>query len=76
MRIELNLEAAAVLLRCLGYGEAAVSQGEVESGEAAVIYDNIKLIRDHVCRGIAGKVIAATASDERQRVAETIQPVG
>lgn len=62
MKLELNLEAASVLLRCLGYGEAAVSVAEEESGEALVIDQNIKLIRGQVCEGISKEIISSAAT--------------
>ncbi len=64
--MQLNLEAAAVLLRCLSYGESAISQDEINNGEAKVILDNIAILRSQACRCIQLHVIAETATKERK----------
>lgn len=62
--IILNQEAVAVLLRCLGYGGAAISARECEDGTAAIIDANIQMIRKSVCNGLFKEIITQTL--ERQ----------
>lgn len=57
MQITLNLEAAAVLLRCLVYGKGAITKHERESGVESVILENVRLIQDQICRGVAQDII-------------------
>ncbi len=59
-KIVLNEEAAAVLLRCLSYGEAAVSQQDHQDGTAAVIEENVQMVRKNVCNGLSKMIITKT----------------
>lgn len=64
--LRLNKESAAVLLHCLSYGQAAVSQADQISGVAKVIEENCNLIRDQLAKEIATQIIhqAADADEE------------
>lgn len=62
--IDLNNESAAVLLRCLAYGQSAISQVQVDSDEEKVITENIDLIRQQVCRFLS-RVIIEEATDKQ-----------
>lgn len=55
--IRLDMESASVLLRCLGSGQCAISQQEVETGKAAKIDSNINYLRSHVASGLAEMVL-------------------
>lgn len=59
-KICLNEEAAAVLLRCLSYGQGAVSMQEHEDGTAAVIEENVQMLRQNVCNGLHKEIITRT----------------
>lgn len=59
--IQLNMDAAAVLLRCLTYGENAISKKEQKSGEGVVIENNIRRIRRAICKEISREGIKAAA---------------
>lgn len=58
--VKLSLEAACVLLRCLSYGENAISQEEGQSGVASIIEENVRLIREQVCRQVSKLIIQDT----------------
>ena len=58
--INLNKESAAVLLRCLSYGQVAISQAQFESGEEEVIVENINLLRKQTCKFLYRKIIEET----------------
>ena len=57
IRLELDMEATAVLLRCLVYGENAVSVAEHTSGVADVIERNISKIRRQITGDISVQTI-------------------
>mgnify|MGYP005813521425 CR=1 FL=1 len=63
-QIDLNKESCAVLLRCLSYGESAVSQKELESGVASLIQVNIELIRSQICRELSRTIIQESVENE------------
>lgn len=48
MKVVLTVEDALILLRCLNYGEAAVSKVQVESGEADIIQKGVQRLRKNV----------------------------
>ena len=52
MQIDLNSTDVLVLLRSLGYGECAISQAQLESGEAEVIESSTLRIRRRILRGL------------------------
>lgn len=58
MQIDLTLESAAVLLRCLDYGEHAISRREHKNGEGKIITNNIATLRSRVSQSIAKEIIA------------------
>lgn len=62
-RINLDQESAAVLLRCLSYGQNAISQKEVKSGVEKVIVENIELLRKNVSYELAQSIITRTSQD-------------
>lgn len=74
--IRLNKESAAVLLRCLAYGENAISQAELDSGAAEVIQSNVADLRRQICRELAEETIidSAFAEDEPKPVGVTKTP--
>ena len=55
--INLNKESAATLLRCLGYGEAAISTKEEKEGLGKLLGENISLIRRQVCHGLSREIL-------------------
>lgn len=59
--INLNEESAAVLLRCLSYGESSISQSEADNGVESVLKENIDLIRNRICKELADHKIQKTA---------------
>ena len=59
--IELNQASAAVLLRCLGYGQDAISAEEENTGVAEVLDFNIQMLRRQVCSQMSRQVISQTA---------------
>lgn len=54
INLELNRESAAVLLRCLSYGESFTSQ---QDGVAKIIRCNCDLIRKDLCRQLGQQLI-------------------
>ncbi|KKK70999.1 hypothetical protein LCGC14_2918340 [marine sediment metagenome] len=56
-KIELNKEAAAVLLRCLAYGGASISKEEYDSGLATIIESNVQMIRKNICNGLSATLL-------------------
>jgi len=62
MRLTLTSTDAAVLLRCLSYGENAISQTELKNGTGKVISDSIVKIRTQLSRNLATQVIATAAN--------------
>lgn len=63
--INLNKESAAVLLRCLGYGQIATSQEEAENGIGKLIEDNCGLLRAQICTGLSREILADALQKER-----------
>ncbi len=63
-KIKLHLESAAVLLRCLSYGEAAVSEVEYSSGLGAKIEDNCQMLRKQVCRGLTEEILKPSSKSK------------
>ena len=63
MKINLSDSSAAVLLRCLCYGENAVSQEEIENGTAEFIEEHINLIRKSLASEMFKKTIEEYVSD-------------
>ena len=61
--LTLNTESAAVLLRCLSYGQAAISR-EIESGVADVVETNIRLLRQATTDQLAKFLIEKAATKE------------
>ena len=59
--IDLNIEAAAVLLRCLLHGGNAISPQDMKNGEGKLVQENISLIRKQVCAGLSRTIIAQKA---------------
>ena len=59
--IDINQEMGFVLLRCLSYGEAAISQEEHDNGIGEVIEHNVQLLRKQVCDRLANRVLEDTA---------------
>lgn len=55
--ITLNVESAAVLLRCLASGQIAVSLEESKNGVAEKIDVNCELLRKQVCDGIVRETL-------------------
>lgn len=62
-QLPLNRESAAVLLRCLAYGENTISMAEVKSGVASVIEENTSLLRKQVSSRLAEEIILTTARE-------------
>lgn len=56
--ISLNKESAAVLLRCLAYGQSSISIAEIKSGEEKIIIHNIQMIRKEICSNLANTIIS------------------
>lgn len=71
--INLNRESAAVLLRCLKYGQIAVSQSEVDSGLGRIIDGNINLIRKQVSGELSKQILSETLA-EKQTDAQRSEP--
>ena len=46
--IELSTEAAIVLLRCLDYGEIAISRKEHKARTGKIVCDNVAVIRSDI----------------------------
>ena len=65
--IVINREMAAVLLRCLGYGESAISQLEGEDGTEEVIYRNISIIRRQAVKFLADEIVADAVAQRKQK---------
>lgn len=59
-QLTLDGESAATLIRCLSYGEAAISQAEFESGLSDILCSNIQDIRKRVCDGLAKELLEAS----------------
>ena len=78
MKIDLNLESAAVLLRCLSYGENATSQVEEKSGVASLVIENVNLLRAQVCREVSKEIIqgAAHTNESEVDIAHQLPPDG
>ena len=57
INLTLNKESAAVLLRCLNYGEHAISQEEGKSLIGPVIEENIRLLRWQVAAHLSQEII-------------------
>ena len=64
--LNLNSESAAVLLRCLGYGQAAISQQESKNGVGKLIEENIELLRKHIVKGLADDIINELSEENRR----------
>jgi len=58
IKLDLTEHAAAVLLRCLSYGENAISKQEHENGIGTVILYNVKKIRTSLSTQLASKIIS------------------
>lgn len=65
LTLTLNTESTAVMLRCLSYGESAISENEEQNGTAAILRENIQEIRRKLCKGLADELIASTVSDRK-----------
>ncbi len=55
--IDLNKESAAVLLRCLVYGQAAINQNEHKNGIGKKIEKNCEMLRRQVASKLADVII-------------------
>ena len=62
--IDLNKESAAVLLRCLAYGQSAISSQEHKQGIDTVILGNIGDIRKRICKELSEEIISETAAKD------------
>ena len=63
--LRLNQESAAVLLRCLSYGQAAISQEETNNGIEEVLVKNIEALRQDTCRGISKEIISQARKEKK-----------
>ena len=57
----INAESAAVLLRCLGYGQSAISANEFKTGVEEVINLNVDLLRRQISQVLAEEIISNAA---------------
>ncbi len=55
--ISLNVEAAVVLLRCLAYGQSAVSRNEQQSGVGEKINSNCEMLRKAICNELTRELL-------------------
>ncbi len=62
--LELDSERAAVLLRCLDYGENAISLDEEKTGVAKLLREDIQMIRNSVATQLINSIIGKAADDE------------
>lgn len=71
MRLTLSTTDAAVLLRCLAYGENAISQTELKNGTAKVVSNSIAKIRTQLAKNLASQVIASAAHLETNPIEQS-----
>lgn len=57
INVELNEQQAAVVLRCLSYGEHAISKEEHDNGIASVIEESVGQVRKSIVKQLSEGII-------------------
>lgn len=73
MRLTLTTTDVAVLLRCLAYGENAISQTELKNGTGKVVSASIEKIRTQLAKNLASQVIASAANSTIEQSTNSIE---
>jgi hypothetical protein len=62
MRLTLTTVDSAVLLRCLSYGESAISENERRNGTDQIIIESVRKIRTQLAKNLSSQVIASATN--------------